>query len=212
MKPERPKQPGSARRTRAVLAALLLALFANRVGAQTDDLDWIDWKSLDAGEVAVQTSKVDRGTVHIDLAIEIDADWQSVWGLLTACEISPEFVPNVLACRRLASVDDCNCELFEQTVKPAFFLPKFDHVFELEYFPPQRIEVRHVSGPIDRMDGSWTLMQSPDRPLVLIHSMTVKPGFPAPPLFVRNTLKRDLPKVLMEIRDRSERASAARLH
>lgn len=212
MKPERPKVPGSAGCTCAALAVLLLSLLANRVGAQTDDLDWIDWKSLDAGEVAVQTSKVDRGTVHIDLAIEIDADWQSVWGLLTACEISPEFVPNVLACRRLAAVDNCNCELFEQTVKPAFFLPKFDHVFELEYFPPQRIEVRHVSGPIDRMDGSWTLMQSADRPLVLIHSMTVKPGFPVPPLFIRNTLKRDMPKVLMEIRDRSERASAARAH
>lgn len=212
MKSERPKEPESARFTRAALAVLLLSLFANRGGAQTDDLDWIDWESLDAGEVVVQTSKVDRGTVHIDLAIEIDADWQSVWDLLTACEISPEFVPNVLACRRLAAVDECNCELFEQTVKPAFFLPKFDHVFELEYFPPQRIEVRHVSGPIDRMDGSWTLMQSPDRPLVLIHSMTVKPGFPVPPLFIRNTLKRDMPKVLEEIRDRSVRASAARAH
>jgi Polyketide cyclase / dehydrase and lipid transport len=194
--------------SRTALAALLLAALANRVGAQTEDLDWIDWKTVDAGEVSMQTSKADRGTVHIDLAIAIDADWQSVWDLLVACEISPEFVPNVLACRRLATVEDCDCELFEQTIKPAFFLPRFDHVFKLEYFPPRRIEVSHVSGPIDTMDGAWILIERQDRPLVLVQSMTVKPGFPVPPLFVRNTLKRDLPKVLMEIRDRSERAAA----
>jgi len=195
--------------SRAALAALLLTALANRAAAQTEDLDWIDWEAIDAGEVSMQTSKADRGTVHIDLAIAIDADWHSVWDLLVACEISPEFVPNVVACRRLATVEDCNCELFEQTIKPAFFLPRFDHVFKLEYFPPSRIEVSHVSGPIDTMDGAWILIERPDRPLVLVQSMTVKPGFPVPPLFVRNTLKRDLPKVLTEIRDRSERASAS---
>lgn len=197
---------------RGAQVGLLLAALANRAGAQDEGFEWIDWQALEAGEIVLQTSKVDRGTVHIDLAIEVDADWQSIWEFLTACEISPEFVPNVVACRRLVAVDECDCELFEQTVKPAFFLPKFEHVFELEYFPPRRIEVHHVSGPIDRMDGAWTLLQRPERPIVLIHSMTVKPGFPVPPLFVRNTLKRDLPKVLREIRDRSERASAATPH
>ena len=192
---------------RTAFLALTLAVVAGVAGAQTDEFDWIDWQAVDAGEVVLQTEKADRLTVHIDLAIAIDADWQAIWDLLTACEISPEFVPNVIACRQLATIDDCNCDLFEQTVKPAFFLPRFDHVFELEYFPPRRIEVRHVSGPIDRMDGAWTLIDRPDKPLVLVQSMTVKPGFPVPPLFVRNTLKRDLPKVLIEIRDRAERAS-----
>jgi hypothetical protein len=40
--------------------------------------------------------------------------------------------------------------------------------------------------------------------MLLVHSLTLKPGFPVPPLFVRNTLKRDLPTVLREIRKRAE--------
>jgi hypothetical protein len=194
--------------SRTAILLLSLAGLASRAWAQSPGLDWIDWAAVDAGEVAVQASKVDRGTVRIDLAIAVDADRQAIWNILTACEISPEFVPHVVACRRLAAIDDCNCELFEQTVKPAFFLPRFEHVFELEYFPPERIEVSHVSGPIDRMEGSWTLLERKDRPIALLYSLTLKPGFPVPPLFVRNTLKRDLPTVLMEVRDRAERASA----
>jgi len=191
---------------RAAIVLLSLAGLAHRAWAQSPDLDWIDWTAVDAGEVAVQAAKVDRGTVRIDLAIAIDADRQAIWDILTACEISPEFVPHVVACRRLAAIDDCNCELFEQTVKPAFFLPRFEHVFELEYFPPARIEVSHVSGPIDRMEGAWTLLERKDQPIALLYSLTLKPGFPVPPLFVRNTLKRDLPTVLMEVRDRAEGA------
>jgi hypothetical protein len=194
--------------SRTTILLLSLAALANRAFTQPADAEWIDWQALDAGEVVLKTSKVDRGTVRIDLAIAIDADWQSIWGLLTACEISPEFVPHVVACRRLAAIDDCDCELFEQTVKPAFFLPRFEHVFELEYFPPHRIEVRHISGPIDRMEGAWSLIERNDQPTILMHSLTLKPGFPVPPLFVRNTLKRDLPTVLIEVRDRAERASA----
>jgi hypothetical protein len=190
------------------LLLLCLAALANGVLAQPVDTGWIDWQALDAGEVVLQTSKVDRGTVHIDLAVAIDADWRSIWEMLTACEIAPEFVPHVVACRRLAAIDDCNCELFEQTVKPAFFLPRFEHVFELEYFPPHRIEVNHISGPIDLMQGAWSLIERENQPTVLLHSLTLKPGFPVPPLFVRNTLRRDLPTVLIEVRDRAERASA----
>jgi hypothetical protein len=185
---------------------VILACSVNRSGAQPDDLGWIDFTRLDAGEVVLETTGTSRGTVHIDLAVAIDADWETIWDILKACEIAPEFVPNVVACRPVASIEDCNCELFEQSVKPAFFLPRFEHIFKLEYFPPERIEVSHVSGPLDQMDGSWRLIQRPGRTTVLIHSLTLKPGFPVPRLFVRNTLRNDLPKVLREVRERAEAA------
>jgi hypothetical protein len=154
----------------------------------------------------LETTATDRGTVHIELAIAIDADWQAIWDVLKACEISPEYVPHVVQCSRVASIEDCDCELFEQSVKPAFFLPRFDHIFKLEYFPPDMIQVSHVSGPLDRMEGSWQLLRRPGMATVLIHSLTLKPGFPVPRLFVRNTLRRDLPKVLREVRLRAENA------
>lgn len=189
---------------------LLLACFAGRASAQTDDLAWIDYASLDAGEVVLEATGTSRGTVHIDLAIAIDADWESIWDILTACEISPEYVPKVVACRRVASIQDCDCELFEQSVKPAFFLPRFDHIFKLEYFPPHSIDVSNVSGPLDLMEGSWRLVQRPGKPTILVHSLSLKPSFPVPRLFVRNTLRKDLPKVLLEVRRRAEDARVSR--
>jgi hypothetical protein len=189
---------------RFFLPIVCLLVVAGQANAQRAELDWIDRASVNAGNVEMRTTKADKGTVSIDLAIAIDADWKTVWDLLTACEISPEYVPHVISCSQIDTIQDGAAELFLQTVKPAFFLPKFEHVFRLDYYPPERIEVSHVSGPIDRMEGSWTLIDRPGEAMLLVHSLTLKPGFPVPPLFVRNTLKRDLPTVLREIRKRAE--------
>jgi len=186
----------------AAIAAL--ALCSSHAKAQLAGLDWVDWDSVNAGNVEYRTTRIDKGTTRIDLTIAIDAERQTVWDLLTACEISPEYVPHVIDCSQIDTIADGAAELFLQTVKPAFFLPKFEHVFRLDYFPPDRIEVSHISGPIDRMEGAWRLIDRPGMPMVLVHSLTLKPGFPVPPLFVRNTLKRDLPMVLREIRSRAE--------
>ena len=113
---------------------------------------------------------------------------------------------------RIESTANGASELFKQTVKPAFFLPRFDHVFELDYYPPDRVEVSHISGPIERLEGTWRLVNRPNGKIALLHSMTVNPAFPVPRFFVRNTLERDLPGVLEEIRRRAETASAARPH
>jgi len=188
----------------AVVLLWLAAGLCAPVGAQDAETSWIDFARLEDGQVQLKSQGESRGTVTIDLAIEIHADWQAIWKILTACEISPEYVPHVLACSRIATSDADNSELFMQTVKPAFFLPKFDHVFRLEYSPPDRIEVSHVSGPIDRMDGHWLLLPQPNGTIALVHRMTVKPGFPVPRMFVRNTLEDELPEVLREIRRRAE--------
>ncbi len=78
--------------------------------------------------------------------------------MLTACQIAPEYVPNVVSCRRLEVLDDGRAELFVQVIKPVFFIPAFEHVFRLDYTPYTRIDVHRVSGPIALMEGSWWLL------------------------------------------------------
>lgn len=194
--------------TRTLLLGTL-ACVALTGHAQEVRLEWIDWERLDEGEVLYQTTPDGRGTVHIKVAVAVDATPGHIWDILQACEVSPEYVPNVRECRLIGTIDDGAAELFEQVVKPAFFLPKFEHVFRLDYFPPDRIDVTHVSGPMDRMDGGWRLIERPARGVALVHEITVKPGFPVPRMFVRNTLEKDLPRVLGEIRDRAEAAAAS---
>jgi ribosome-associated toxin RatA of RatAB toxin-antitoxin module len=185
------------------LTALIPALAQSPSGP-----DWVDWQRLDNGEILFESRNADeRGTATIRVAVAIEADWRVIWELITACEISPEFVPHVVACSRIESTAEGDSELFKQTVKPAFFLPRFEHVFQLDYFPPERVEVSHISGPIERLEGTWRLLERPDGRIALIHEMTVNPAFPVPRFFVRNTLERDLPDVLAEIRRRAEAAA-----
>jgi len=204
------------RRDAAAFCLLAAAAgIADVAAAQAEVPAWIDRERLAAGEVLLQTAPEEGGGVTIELAVRIDADWQSIWEIVTACEISPEYVPHVRSCVAIdpesigePAIADGSAELFQQVVKPAFFLPKFDHVFRLEYFPPERIEVRHISGPLDRMEGRWRLIPAEDGSQLVIQKLTVKPNFPVPRFFVRNTLERDMPPVLAEIRRRAEAADA----
>ena len=189
---------------RALALVLVLAGIAPRALSQQDfDTSWVDWDLVDAGEVAIRTEKLERGGVSIDVAIAVDASRDAIWSILTACEIAPEYVPNVLDCVLIDSINEGRSELFIQTVKPAFFVPKFEHVFRLDYSPPDRIDVHRVSGPIEEMDGAWRLLTHNDE-ILLTHSLNVRPGMPIPRLFVRATLKHDLPIVLRAVRDRAE--------
>jgi hypothetical protein len=195
------------RNARLTIAALLAALGASPPAVSQDslpDTGWMDLARLAAGGIVLRTEKIERGAVTVDIAILIHSSKERIWKILTECEIAPEYVPNVLACESIDSVNDGKSELFVQTVKPAFFVPRFEHVFRLDYFPYHRIDVRRVSGPIAELEGSWWLLDQPDGSIMLLHSLRVQPGFPVPRIFVRATLRRDLPIVLDAVRARAE--------
>lgn len=183
--------------------ALLLAA-AGPPGAAQIDTDWIEFDRIRQGEVVARTGKGDRLTATADVALRIEADPETIYNILKACEVSPEYVPHVERCERIEVVDDGRGELFVQEVKPAFFLPSFEHVFRLDYEPFERIDVSRVSGPLDHMEGSWHLIEQDDGSTLLVHHLAVNPGMPIPRFIVRARLSNDLPEVLVEIRKRAE--------
>ena len=182
-------------------ATLALSVAA---AAQDPDLSWLDRQALEAGEVLVRADRVRPLTVLVKVATLINAPPQAIWDVLTACQIAPEYVPNVTSCRSLEVLDGGRAELFVQTVKPAFFLPSFEHVFRLDYEPYRRIGVHRVSGPIALMEGSWWLLPEADGAILLVYELALDPGIPVPRFFVRATLKRDLPRLVAAIRQRAE--------
>jgi len=187
-----------------------LTLLGGNLAAAQPDLAWLDRAALDAGEVLVVTDKSERQlTVEIKLATEIAAPAAAIFAVLKACEIAPEYVPNVQSCRRLEQLDGGRAELFVQVIKPIFFIPSFEHVFRLDYTEYSRIDVKRVSGPIAYMEGSWWLLPQDDGRILLVYELALDPGMPIPRFMVRATLKRDLPKVLMAVRERAEAAAAA---
>jgi ribosome-associated toxin RatA of RatAB toxin-antitoxin module len=190
------------------MRAALLALFSIASGAAAQpNLDWLDRDALAAREVLVQADRSDRPlTVNVQLAAEVDAAPKAIWDVLRACDVAPEYVPNVMSCRTLEEVDDGRGELFVQTVKPVFFMPTFEHVFRLDYTPYSRIDVSRVSGPIAHMQGTWWLLPQDNGRILLVYELELDPGMPIPRFMVRATLKRDLPKVVAAVRDRAEAA------
>jgi hypothetical protein len=197
-------------RHRRLFGGSVAALLAARAALAADepDLSWLDWPALEAREVLVRADRDVRPlTVQVRIAAIIDAPPEAIWQVLVACQIAPEYVPNVVSCRSLEVVDNGRAELFVQTVKPAFFLPTFEHVFRLDYEPYRRIDVHRVSGPIASMEGTWWLLPQADGRILLIYQLALDPGLPVPRFFVRATLKRDLPKIVRAVRERSERPS-----
>lgn len=208
----RPRSPllpigcGAARAASWLALALVGSLLSREASSEEGpDLDWIDRDALAAGEVLVHAEHAERPlTALIKIAAEIDAPATAIWDVLKACELSPQYVPTVVSCRSLEKLDDGRAELFLQVVKPAFFMPTFEHVFRLDYEPYRRIDVHRVSGPIAYMEGSWWLLPQQSGKVLLIHQLEVDPGMPVPRFFVRATLKRDLPKLVQAVRERAE--------
>jgi hypothetical protein len=197
---------GSVSSARAAAFALLGCLpGCAAFGQDVPDLAWLDRDAVTAGEVVVHAERAERPlTALINVAVEIDAPPAAIWDVLTACQLAPQYVPNVVSCRSLEKVDDGAGELFVQVVKPAFFLPTFEHVFRLDYHPYRRIDVHRVSGPIAYMEGSWWLLPEPSGKILLVYRLELDPGIPVPRFFVRATLKRDVPRLLQAVRERAE--------
>jgi len=185
--------------------ALLCCVFG---AAAQPNLDWIDRDAIAAREVQIFVERSDRPlTSEVKLAAEIDAPATAIWDVLKACEIAPEYVPNVQSCKKVEELDGGRAELFVQTIKPVFFLPTFEHEFRLDYTPYSRIDVNRVSGPIAHMQGTWWLLPGDNGRILLVYELALDPGMPIPRFLVRATLKRDLPKVIAAVRERAEAAA-----
>jgi ribosome-associated toxin RatA of RatAB toxin-antitoxin module len=166
---------------------------------------WIDAAGVAAGDVPIRVDPDGRFRGHIEAAALIAASPERVWDVLRDCESAPDYVPNVLSCTRLETLENGRVQIFRQEVKFAWFLPRFEHVFRLEFDPYRAIRVRKVSGPLKRLDGVWSLLPNADGGTLVIYSLDFEAGLPIPEFVIGATLKKDLPRILRAVRSRAER-------
>jgi hypothetical protein len=195
------------RGTRLLVATLATfgALLVGRARAAEPDLGWLDRALLDRGEVQVHPDQIEHGVVHMRFAVKVSAPVPTLWDVLKDCPRSAEYTPNIVSCRSLEILDDGRAELFTQTIKIAFFVPAFEHVFRLSYDPYTHIGVHRVSGPIDVLDGNWWLVPQADGSVLLVNELGIDIGLPLPRFLVRATMRREVPKMLLGIRDRAQK-------
>ena len=195
-------------RAPAWLSAALLVLGTDSPG-QESDADWIDQERLLAGEIVFDFGDTRRFEGFIRAAVLIAAEPERIWQVLRDCESAPEYVPHVRQCELVETRDEGRTEIFRQEVKYTWFLPRFEHLFSLQYTPYDRIDVARVSGPIERMEGIWRLRPTSDGRTLLTYDLELLPGLPVPRFMIGATLRRDIPTILAEVRRRAEAAAIA---
>ena len=188
-----------------VLSVLVAQLITGSAHAQTLErpaADWADRGRLLAGEILVHVSDAGPFRGHVQAAIAIEANPREIWEVVTDCDKAPEFVPGMLSCERLQVLEAGRVELFRQTVKYSWYLPRLEYDFRLEYFPYQQLNFRRVSGSLKRLDGTWWLEPTSPTQTLVFYSVDLDPGFLVPGFVVRRALRTDLPKVLAALRER----------
>ena len=186
------------------IAAALLLIEPGYSQEPLPSTDWIDAAKLEAGAVVVST--VDEGDFagRVNAAVSIDAPPRVIWDVMTDCPSAPEFIPGVLSCELLDTMDDGQAQLFRQELKYSWYLPRLTYVFRLDYFPYRQIDFRRISGRPRKLEGSWWLKRDPDGATQVVYSVHLDPGFFVPKFLVRRALKKDLPTALEALRERVE--------
>lgn len=188
--------------TLALTVLLLTELGHTRAALQPSE--WLDTARLSNGEVQVHSVLEGEFRGRVLAAIQIDANAEQIWAVMTDCASAPEFVPWVVHCELLESSKDGRVHTFRQQIKLAWYMPRLEHTFQLVYYHPhQQIDFQRLAGSPRRFEGSWWL-QPLQRGTLVVYSVDLIPGFLVPRALARRALKDELPSTLQALRKRAE--------
>ncbi len=197
--------PTNGRRYRYLQATgLVLLLMLESAPSQPPELDWIDEESIQHGEILFDFGDDRRFRGRIRAATLVDARPETIWAILSDCESAPEYLDSVQSCELVETLNGGHTQVFRQRAKLRWFMPSFEHEFRLDYEPYTRIRVTRVSGPFERLDGVWWLVQeSPERTRI-IYRLDIEPGPLIPRFMLSRPLRRDVLNAMRAVRELSE--------
>jgi len=171
----------------------------------TDEVTSGDLASEDftADEVAIDTEANGRQR-RIAARLPIACPPELLWQVLTAYEQLPEFLPNLVASRRLEHPEGgIRLEQIgaQQLLKVNF---RARVVLDLEEVYPERIQFQMVEGDFRQFHGYWALecAESTAAQTQLTYCVTVLPPRVMPARLIEQRLRQDLSANLLAIRQR----------
>lgn len=150
------------------------------------------------------------GAAVIHAAIDIAAPPKTVWSIMTDCRMAARLVTTVTSCKVVQGDPKSGWDVREQVTRGNFFMPAIRNVFRSDYQPYSLIRFRKVGGDLKAEDGEWVLqpLNGGSRTRV-IYINRVAADIPLPAGLVRAGMRRDTPKVLVNLR-REAMAAAKR--
>lgn len=150
-----------------------------------------------------------RGTVRA--AIRIDAPPHMVFRMMTRCEDAMQYVPHIRLCRVRDRAPDGSWELVEHEIDFGWYAPRIRYVFRADLVADRSITFKQVSGDFKANEGRWELQPQDDgaHTLLLYRAYIDPPGF-MPNWLARSTFKREMPRMLTNLRQRCEAEQSLR--
>ena len=139
-------------------------------------------------------------------AIDIDASAETIWALMLDCNRTMEIVTQMTLCEVLEVAPDGSWDIRRQKIKPGFLLPKSTSVFRSDYDLPYHIKISLLGGDMKVQEGEWILTPIDTVKTRVSYRARLRPKFPIPNGLLKRGIRKDIPRVLKNLRTQSEQA------
>ncbi len=158
-------------------------------------------ESLRAGEVFVTTESLageHQGNIWASIWLPNEA--RSIWEVMVSCEEALYFVPGLEECEVLETGEDLDTR--RHKVDYSVIFPDAEYIFRTWYEPYHSMRFSRISGDLKAMEGRWLLVpDAASKGTFIVYSVYLDPGFFVPQWLVRRVLKKNLPEVLISLRN-----------
>jgi ribosome-associated toxin RatA of RatAB toxin-antitoxin module len=203
-----------SRRFVSVLLASLMAAGMAKAPAADFDLTPNEAERVARGETVIRANldaSQRRGTVRA--AMWVNASPTVVFQAMTRCTDALEFVPHLRTCKVRSRSDDDSTRLVEHEVDFGWYAPRLSYVFRADLVPDRSIAFHQVSGDFKVNQGIWEF--EPDasgtRTLLRYRVQIDPPGY-IPNWLARSTFRRELPRMLADLKKHCEAGQIRRPH
>jgi hypothetical protein len=157
--------------------------------------------ALGRGGTVIEVTGEPGGVGLIHGAIDIAAPPQLVWQVMTDCRETPKLITSAAPCKVLSADPAGAWDVREQLTHGAWPIPDIRNVYRSDYQPFSLIRFRRVAGDLKVEEGEWRLEPlAGGRATRVIYVNRLAANILAPALLVREGLRRDTPKVLINLR------------
>lgn len=155
-----------------------------------------------------------RGEAHADVwadpdgisgrvrgVIDIDAPPQQVWTVMTDCATARKLMSNLSSCKVLSGEQARGWDIREHMTRRNLIFPGMRIVFRSDYEPYRRIRFALVEGDLKTQQGEWRLQPlRGGKATRVFYDNRLAVDWPVPKAMIREAMRRDTPKVLVNLR------------
>jgi hypothetical protein len=184
----------------AAVACLLSAPVAQAWSPSADQA-----RGMGAGKPISEVTPAADGAGLIHAAIEIPATPQVVWMVMNDCRLIRKLITSAMDCKVLrGDAEHSGWDVRETVTKGNFFIPTIHNIYRSDYKPFNLIRFKKAGGDLRVEEGEWRLEAlNGGAGTRVIYTNLVAVSIMAPAPLVREGMRKDTAKVLVNLRRES---------